>query len=212
MFRVFTQSASGADGPQRTFFAMSYLFSCGPPLTGGVRRQHKMIWKPVESPSKDEMAAFLKEHRKIARFLVDESVGVEVARQLKELGWNVKYIDDAGLEGHSDEDIYAYAHKERRVILTHDDHFMDNRIFPMTISPGVVKVPGGSGDEIALVQAVAQVISLFGKLGDFFENSKISITSAGIWTIFKFDRPSGRIEKRIYKFPRNGDALEWVES
>ena len=56
-----------------------------------------MVWKPVDKPSKEEMAVFLKDHRKIARFLVDESVGIEVASQMKELGLNVKYVDDVGL-------------------------------------------------------------------------------------------------------------------
>jgi hypothetical protein len=171
-----------------------------------------MVWKPVDTPSKEEMAVFLKDHRKIARFLVDESVGIEVASQMKELGLNVKYVDDVGLKGRADEDIYAYARRERRVILTHDDDFMDNRQFPITISPGVVKIPGAVGDEGALVHAVSKVISMFGKLGDFFEKTKISISSEGIWTVFKYDHSSGKIEKSIYKFPRNGDAMEWVES
>jgi len=117
-----------------------------------------------------------------------------------------------GLRGRSDEEIFAYARKERRVILTHDDDFMDNRQFSINLSPGVVKIPGGEGDEAALVHAVSQVISMFGKLGDFFEKTKISISPEGIWTVFKFDQPSGKIEKSMYKFARNVDAMEWVES
>jgi len=93
----------------------------------------KMVWKPVSSPSKKEMSEFLSEHRRSARFLVDESLGEEVAKQIRELGWNVKYVDEVGLRGHADEDVYAYAHKENRVILTHDDDFMDNRLFSFSI-------------------------------------------------------------------------------
>lgn len=170
-----------------------------------------MVWKPIDTPSKEEMADFLKDHRKIARFLVDESVGIEVASQMKGLGLNVKYVDDVGLRGRSDKYIYAYARRKRRVILTHDDDFMDNRQFPIIISPGVVKIPGAAGDEAALVHAVSQVIFMFGKLGDFFEKTKISISSKGIWAVFKYDHPSGKIVKSIYKFPRHGDAMEWVE-
>lgn len=171
-----------------------------------------MGWKPVDTPSKEEMAVFLNDHRRIARFLVDESVGIEVALQMKELGLNVKYVDDVGLRGCADEDIYAYARKDRRVILTHDDDFMNNRQFPITSSPGVVKIPGAAGDEAALVHAVSQLISMFGKLGDFFEKTKILISSEGVWTVFKYDYPSGKIEKSIYKFQRNGPTMEWVES
>ncbi len=170
-----------------------------------------MVWKLIYTPSKEEMAQFLTEHKKSARFLVDESLGIEVAKHIKELGWNVKYVDEVGLQGHPDEDVYAYACKKRRVILTHDDDFMDSRKFPYSICCGVVIIPGASGDENALIKAVAGLLALFGNLGDFFNGTKISIASDGVWTVHRFDRSSGKINKNIYKFPKHGDALEWVE-
>jgi hypothetical protein len=170
-----------------------------------------MVWKPVSSPSKKEMSEFLSEHRRSARFLVDESLGEEVAEQIKELGWNVKYVDEVGLRGHADEDVYAYAHKENRVILTHDDDFMDNRRFPFSICSGVVVIPGASGDENALGKAVAGILAMFGNLGDFFNGTKISIATDGLWTVYSFDRSSGKINKSIYKFPKHGNAMKWVD-
>jgi len=169
-----------------------------------------MNWKPVATPSKEEIAEFLKDRKKSARFLVDESAGTELASQMKEIGLNVKYVDDVGLRGRSDEEVFAYARKQNRVILTHDEDFMNNRQIPIYLSPGIVKIPGASGDEDALVQAVSQVVSMFGNLGQFFEKTKISITSEGIWTINKFNQDTGIITKSIYKFPRNGDAMEWL--
>ena len=65
-----------------------------------------MVWKPVPTPSKEEMAEFLSEQKKICPyFAVDESLGEEVAKQIRELGWNVKYVDEVGLRGHADEDV-----------------------------------------------------------------------------------------------------------
>jgi predicted nuclease of predicted toxin-antitoxin system len=170
-----------------------------------------MVWKRVPSPKKGDLAAFLREHKRRARFLVDESLGIEVARQIRELGYNVKYVEEVGLTGHSDEDIYTFAYKDNRIILTHDDDFLNNVRFPPSVSPGVVIIPGGSGDENSLAKAVAQVLHMFGPLGDFFQASKISISSEGIWTVSKFERKTGRIEKSIYKFPKHGNAMEWVE-
>jgi len=34
---IFTQSPSGADGPQRRLFSSASVRACGPPLTGSVR-------------------------------------------------------------------------------------------------------------------------------------------------------------------------------
>jgi len=171
-----------------------------------------MPWKSVRSFSKAEIAEFNKAHRKIARFLVDENAGIGLASLIRELGLNAKYVDDVRLRGRADKDIFAFAHKENRVILTHDDDFMDNRQFPIHLSPGVVKIPGGSGDEEALEKAVFQVIGMFGGKSDFYKKTKISITSEGVWTIHRFNQKMGRIEKTRWKFPKNGGAMKWVET
>jgi predicted nuclease of predicted toxin-antitoxin system len=70
------------------------------------------------------------EHRGKARFIVDESAGVEVARVLQREGYNTKYVGELGLCGHSDEDVFAAACKDNRILVTHDADFLNNRRFP----------------------------------------------------------------------------------
>ena len=113
-----------------------------------------MPWRPLKDPDPEESAAFLKAFRKKARFLVDESLGIGVTQYLRKAGWNVKDVSEVGLSGHSDEDVLAFAERDDRILLTHDEDFLDDRSFPPHRNPGVIILPGGSGDEAALVQAL----------------------------------------------------------
>jgi hypothetical protein len=77
-----------------------------------------MSWIPIEEISKAEKDAFDRSFAKKARFVVDESLGIGVAKVLRDLRWNVTFVGEVGLSGHSDEDIYAYAGRENRILLT----------------------------------------------------------------------------------------------
>src|ERR1035441_9114532 len=62
-----------------------------------------MPWKELNTPSDKEERALDLQYRGKARFIVDESAGVEVARILQRFGYNAKFVGEFGLCGHSDE-------------------------------------------------------------------------------------------------------------
>jgi predicted nuclease of predicted toxin-antitoxin system len=80
-----------------------------------------MPWRPLDNPDADEIG-----RKRKTRFLVDESLGVEVARYLRGKGYNALFVRDVDLVGHSDEDIFAYAWREKRMLWTHDRDFLDD--------------------------------------------------------------------------------------
>ena len=55
---------------------------------------------------------------------LDEHVHPAVAEALRRRGINVTTTVEAGLRGADDQDHIAYAWRERRVIVTHDDDFL----------------------------------------------------------------------------------------
>jgi predicted nuclease of predicted toxin-antitoxin system len=118
-----------------------------------------MPWVPLENPDRSEIGP---EFKKKSRFLIDESLGVEVANYLREKGYNVQFAGDVGLTGRSDEDVFSYAWRENRMPWTHDHDFLDNTRFPEHRNPGVVVLPGGSGDQHAMVAGIGAALSMFG--------------------------------------------------
>ena len=59
-----------------------------------------------------------------ATFQLDEQFPHAVARALRREGIDVATADDIGLRGAPDPDVLAFAHRERRMLLTHDPHFV----------------------------------------------------------------------------------------
>jgi len=88
-----------------------------------------MPWTKVDLPPQEEIDAFVRRFQKKARFLVDESLGREAAKAIRDLGWNVKYVEDVDLKGRADEDVFAYAWRDNRILVTHDEDFLDDRRF-----------------------------------------------------------------------------------
>jgi predicted nuclease of predicted toxin-antitoxin system len=58
------------------------------------------------------------------RFHLDENVDPVIAAALRRYGADVTTTSEAGLRGRDDEAHLAYAKREARVIVTHDDDFL----------------------------------------------------------------------------------------
>ncbi|MGH2536746.1 MAG: DUF5615 family PIN-like protein [Candidatus Promineifilaceae bacterium] len=58
------------------------------------------------------------------RFHLDENVDPVIANALRRYGADVTTTAEAGLRGHDDEAQLAFAKREARVIVTHDDDFL----------------------------------------------------------------------------------------
>lgn len=159
--------------------------------------------------SDTEVANAKKSWRKKSRFFVDESLGQGTTEFLRELGWNVKDVWEVGLNGHSDEDIMAYAFKENRILLSHDNDFMNDRRFPYHRNAGVVILPGGDGDERALIRALFDLLTLVGPYSDVYRGSKMEISAERGFTVRSIT--DGKIKTSRYKFGGNGAAYEWVD-
>ena len=92
--------------------------------------------RKLEILTNDQVSDFQRKFESNARFLVDESVGINAARLIRDRGWNVCYVDDVGLSGRSDEEVLAFAWEEQRILLTHDFEFLDDNRFPFQRNPG----------------------------------------------------------------------------
>lgn len=179
-------------------------------MNADVRRDADM-WVLLENPPKKRAAEIHAEIVERGRFVVDESLGEGVARVMKEAGWNVVFAPDVGLGGHSDEDVFAFAWKEDRILLTHDRDFLDNRRFPFNRNPGVVVMPGGDGKGDGLVNALREVLNLLGHFRRLFRNAKIEISEQGFWNVRQFDRAEGRHTQRRLRFGDHGKVWQWQE-
>jgi predicted nuclease of predicted toxin-antitoxin system len=142
---------------------------------------------------------------KQTKFLADESISRDVTAFLREKKLNVKEVFDEGLAGRPDEDVFACAWRNRRVLLTHDRDFLDNQRFPEHCNPGVIVLPGGDGDQTALGYGVHRVCSVFSKDPEAWQGHKIVVTKDEIQI-----RGPGRSAQR-YRIAQDGSVFQWED-
>jgi Domain of unknown function (DUF5615) len=107
-----------------------------------------MKWEQVTYPAKVEWNEYLAHFKarygfsytKKPRYLIDENLGEGTAQLLQTWGCNVKGVWELSLTGHPDENVWRVAQKDKRVLLTHDDDFLDNRQFPLKAAYSTAKL------------------------------------------------------------------------
>jgi len=144
-----------------------------------------MAWRDLEVPTDEVIRQLDLEFRGKIRFLVDENAGEGVADALRQMGFNSRSARELGLAGRSDEDVFAAAWRENRVIITHDDDFLNNRRFPHHRNPGVVVIrPGADGrDDNGLTRCLVLTTMLGAEHAAFFRGTKIEFTSDETYTV-----------------------------
>jgi predicted nuclease of predicted toxin-antitoxin system len=162
-----------------------------------------MPWRPLKNPDRRQPELHVK-----TRILIDENLGVEVAEFLSEKGYNAEFVGDVGLNGHSDEDVFAYAWREKRMLWTHDRDFLDAR-YPEHRNPGVVVLPGGDGDQQAMGTGIAVAVRVFGSAPSIWEKTKSVISPSGEMTIRQRNFDTGQIETSRYRLTGRGYAEFW---
>lgn len=170
-----------------------------------------MPWKPIPPVSRRERSEFVTGNRKKARFLVDESLGQDVAKRLRERGWNVIHVSEVGLAGHPDENVLAHAYREDRILLTHDPGLLGNRTLLPSKNPGVIVLPGAEGNRGALDQALENVLLIVATSRELWRATKIAISEDGTWSVATFERGEGRLVRSRYRVRRGGVPEYWED-
>ena len=168
-----------------------------------------MGWRPLYLSPADEAAG--RRLRQKARFLLDEDVDRVVADALRTEGYNVRTAYELGLVRKADEQVLAAAHRDNRILLTHDHDFENERTFPPHRNPGIVILPGGSGDFAALTRAFRIVVILIGPYREIWRGAITTIGSNGDITVRNYEHDLSRRTTRRYRMPKNGPALIWED-
>lgn len=176
----------------------------------GARRPNynlRVPWKVLDEPRDEDLRELKMQWRGKARFLVDESAGIGVARLIRGRGYNTKYVDEVQLRGRSDEEVFAFAWKERRLVVTHDIDFLDNRRFPWHRNPGVILIrPGSDGrNNEGLLLCLERALLFANDVASWFQGKKLDF-SADETTVYY---QNGRDR---YLWGTDGTVKIWKES
>jgi predicted nuclease of predicted toxin-antitoxin system len=156
--------------------------------------------RKLEILTNDQVSDFKRKFESSARFLVDESVGINAARLIRDRGWNVCYVEDLDLLDRSHEAVLAFARREERILLTHHFDFLDDSRFPFHRNPGLVILPPVTCSTLGFTDAINGVLALIGPFFKAYRGFKIRIAEDGVWTIRRFNTQEGVHQEISVKF------------
>ena len=165
----------------------------------------------MSSPTNEDKSHIEAIFGKKARFLVDENLEGTTTELLRALGWNAKGVSELNMLGHEDDDVFAAAWKEDRMIITNDRDFLDDRRFPDQSNPGIIVLPDANVESDIFLRAIRVMLDIFGPLREAYRKTKIIVSNSSIITIFRRNRDTGKIEKQRFRLGKHGDTYEWVD-
>ena len=165
---------------------------------------------PSNDEWKDHRERFEKLHgfdfNRKPKYFVDESLGAGTTALLRKWGCNVRDVHDVGIAGQPDENVFQYAQRNRRIVLTHDDDFINNAIFPLKGCHGIAIFPFGDGGESGFLKALAHFISGTSGAGFMFQ-TKIKIGEDSTWTVIALGE-DGKVTKARYDLSDRNHVFE----
>ena len=95
-----------------------------------------------------------------SRWLTDENIDAEVVVHLRGRGLDVLHVREAGWYGRSDEELLEKAHREGRIILTHDGDFGTLALLGGHPVVGIVRVRPGHVRAPVTIGALDRLLEL----------------------------------------------------
>jgi len=143
-----------------------------------------------------------------ARFYADENFPAQATAILREAGLDVLTVQEAGKRRHPDENQAAYALRERRVLLTLDRDYLDERKFPLIHCPAIVVFDFGPGSGQHIKRAFRCLQPIF-RTPQFYDKwAKIDAKPEGWIEAMRYlNGTTSRTKFRLYR----GKLQEWVE-
>ncbi len=172
-----------------------------------------MPWVPFATqPTNRYEERQLHETEGTTRFLLDNNTDAPRLRH---------YLDGQGiaaaellppLRSRPDTEILSEALRLDRVLLTHDPDFLSMDLYPPEANPGVVVMPGGSGDVERFLPLIGRVLLVMRPYRGLWRGVCVDIRPNGIVAIEGVNQNNGEpIERWYMRFNERGDAETWMD-
>lgn len=93
--------------------------------------------------------------------LLDQNIPRDIAAWLKSQrpDWTVRHVNDVGLTGKADVEIFLWAQKESSIVITFDEDFADTRTFKLGAHCGIIRLRVWPTTSEATMSAIQRLLA-----------------------------------------------------
>ncbi len=97
------------------------------------------------------------------KFKIDENLPLEFGDKLRAIGHDAITVLEQPMRGVADDDLFSVCIDENRILMTLDIDFADIRMYPPSVSPGILVFRIQPQDKNRLLYCLGWIIPLLGK-------------------------------------------------
>lgn len=172
---------------------------------------HKAINVRFAALHRTELKEAISEARRTprTRFVADANVEPWALHVMRYKRFDVIDSDEAGIRSCDDRMVFATAWTLRRLLVTHDADFLDDRQFPFSRCSGLLVLPSYGRVSLEFANLLSGAATLVNKGRDMWFHTKIVATRDFLLKVRTWERSEGRVAASEYRLP---NANEWQRS
>ncbi|WP_410052765.1 DUF5615 family PIN-like protein [Bradyrhizobium sp. SZCCHNPS2010] len=171
---------------------------------GVVPHLHKAKRQHFEPLTRANLKAARSEWRKSPKtqFLMDANMEPWAVHVMRYKNFDVKECDLAQLRNVDDRTVFATAWKLRRLLVTHDGDFLDDRLFPFERCAGLLVLPSYGSVSMEFANLLAGASDLISRGAHLWFHTKIVARRDFTIKIRTWERSSGFIAEWDYRIAK----------
>lgn len=171
-----------------------------------------MSWVPLGVEQDRYQRRAMAEVKGTTKFLLDNNVDSNL----------LSFLDGVGIAAHllplavvdrPDDEVLAEAWRQDRILLTHDTDFLDTTLHPPETCPGVVVMPGGSGNTERHYPTIGFMLKLMKPYRKLWLQTYVHIQDSRMIVIKGINATYGtEIEPWFLRFDDDGKPFRWLQN
>jgi len=161
----------------------------------------KIFFEPLNSGEAKKARSEWRESRK-TRFLADENIEPWALHVMRYKRFDIIDCDKAKLRGLEDRQVFRKAWQLKRVLVTHDNDFLNDRLFPLRECAGLLVLPTYGAVSMEFGNLLASAATLISRGDILWLHTKVEATRGWALNVRTWEKSQGHIVKWQFKIPK----------
>lgn len=137
----------------------------------------------------------------MTRFVTDENIEPWALHVMRYKKFDVIDCDSAKIRHRDDGTVFRRAWHLKRVLVTHDHDFLDDRLFPFSGCSGLLVLPTYGRVSLEFGNLLAEAVAMIGRGREMWFHTKIVATRSFALKVRTWEKSEGRVVAWDFQLP-----------